>query len=86
MRCRTGIEGLDKMLNGGIPKGNSVLLYGGPGSGKTICSVQFILEGALKYDEKGVLILLEESAKRVTDYMISDGLDLEAAIMSEKIS
>jgi len=85
LRCRTGIEGLDKMLNGGIPKGNSVLLYGGPGSGKTICSVQFILEGAQKYDETGILILLEESAKRVTEYMVSVGLDLESAIMTEKV-
>ncbi len=85
MRCKTGIDGLDKMLKGGIPKGNSVLLYGGPGSGKTICSVQFILEGAKKYNEKGILILLEESAKRVAGYMAGVGLDLESAIVSENI-
>ena len=45
-RCRSGIEGLDKILNGGIPVGNSVLLTGACGTGKTTLSVEFLNFGA----------------------------------------
>ena len=41
----TGIEGLDELMNGGIPKGNIVLISGTPGTGKTIICFQFISEG-----------------------------------------
>ena len=42
----TGIPGLDYMLRGGIPEGSTVLLYGGPGSGKTILAIQYLCNGA----------------------------------------
>ena len=56
----TGIDGLDKMLEGGIPKGSTVLLVGGPGTGKTILSIQFLIKGIEKYSEKGIFVCLQE--------------------------
>ena len=45
-RILTDIDGLDKILNGGFPKGRTILLAGGPGCGKAIFSIQFITKGA----------------------------------------
>lgn len=43
---RSGIEGLDAVIDGGFPKGSLVLLAGPPGSGKTSFSAKFLVEGA----------------------------------------
>ena len=45
-RCLTGIEALDNILNGGIPKGNTVLITGSAGTGKTTLSIEFLVHGA----------------------------------------
>ncbi len=58
-RISTGVEGLDKMLNGGLLKDDVILFYGGPGTGKTIFGLHFIYEGATK-GEPGLIISLEE--------------------------
>ncbi len=59
-RTPTGIPGLDEMIGGGIPKGHTVLISGGPGTGKSTFAMQFLYNGAVKYDEPGVYISLEE--------------------------
>ena len=59
MRISTGIAGLDAMLGGGFTENRIMLVRGGPGSGKTIFSLQFILEGAEK-GERGVYVTFEE--------------------------
>lgn len=56
----TGISGLDQMLGGGLPEGYVVLLSGGPGSGKTIFSIQFLHHGVMN-GENGVYVSLDES-------------------------
>ncbi|HDM89065.1 MAG TPA: KaiC domain-containing protein [Candidatus Bathyarchaeota archaeon] len=58
-RIQTGIPGLDKILNGGIPRRNVVLLSGGPGTGKSIFGYQFLFNG-LTRGQSGVLVTLEE--------------------------
>jgi len=58
-RVSTGINGLDEMLGGGYPRNRIILVRGGPGSGKTIFSIQFIVDGAKK-GERGIYITLEE--------------------------
>lgn len=58
----TGIDGLDKMLNGGLPAGRSILLIGNPGSGKTILSFQFLCYGAT-HNEPGLYVSLDEDIK-----------------------
>jgi len=63
-RARTGIEGLDHMLGGGLPQSSVTLLRGGPGAGKTTLSMQFLAAGA-REGEKGLYITLEESVPEV---------------------
>ncbi|AAM01256.1 KaiC domain-containing protein [Methanopyrus kandleri] len=63
-RVSTGIPGMDEVLNGGIPERNAVLLTGGPGTGKTIFSQQFIWAG-LEEGEPGVFVTLEEHPVQV---------------------
>ncbi|MDP2973656.1 MAG: ATPase domain-containing protein, partial [Candidatus Diapherotrites archaeon] len=50
-RVKTGISGLDELIEGGIPKGSAVLVSGGTGTCKTIFSMQFAYNGALLYNE-----------------------------------
>ncbi|MFN3268575.1 MAG: ATPase domain-containing protein, partial [Zestosphaera sp.] len=63
-KIKSGIPGLDELLFGGIPKRNIVLISGGPGTGKTIMSHQFLYSG-LTYGEPGVLVTLEEHPVQV---------------------
>jgi circadian clock protein KaiC len=52
----TGIGGLDEITDGGLPKGRPTLISGSAGSGKTLMSMQFLAQGALRYDEPGVFV------------------------------
>jgi len=65
----TGIKGLDVLLRGGLPKGSTTLVSGTPGSGKTILSMQFLVNGYLQAKEKGFYISLEEDVDRMENYM-----------------
>jgi len=69
-RVKTGISGLDEMLNGGIPCGRHVALYGGPGSGKTSICFEFLYQGA-KMGENGLYITLEETSDDILENMKS---------------
>jgi circadian clock protein KaiC len=61
---KSGIEGLDAMLFGGFPKGNQVMIGGGPGAGKTLMSFEYLYHGA-KEGERGIFFALEEEPERV---------------------
>ena len=74
-RVRSGIPGLDELLNGGIPRRNIVLLSGGPGTGKTIFGQQYLYSG-LKMGEHGVLVALEEHPVQVRRNMAAFGWDV----------
>ena len=50
---RTGIRGLDEILLGGIPKGNTILVQGETGTGKTLFGTEFIYRGITRFDEPG---------------------------------
>ena len=60
-RVKTGIEGLDKALNGGIPYKNIVLISGGAGTGKSTLALQYLVNGATKFGEKGLYISTEQT-------------------------
>lgn len=60
-RSKTGIQGLDKALNGGFPEGNLVLLSGGAGTGKSTMAMQYLVNGATLYGEKGLYISTEQN-------------------------
>ncbi|MFN7991281.1 MAG: ATPase domain-containing protein [Candidatus Micrarchaeia archaeon] len=69
-RVKTGIAGMDEMLNGGIPTGRHVALYGGPGAGKTSFCFEFLYQGA-KMGENGLYITLEETQEDIIENMKS---------------
>ena len=64
-RVKTGIEGLDELIQGGIPEGSAVLVSGGSGTGKTIFGTQFIYNGATLYNEPGIYVSLETNLKNI---------------------
>src|SRR3989344_354375 len=73
----TGIEGLDELFTLGIPKGSSILVVGGPGSGKTIFCLQTLFEAA-KAGEKVFYITLEEKPERLKQHMRDFGMDIDS--------
>ena len=75
-RDKTGITGVDEILHGGIPERNVVLLSGGPGTGKTIFSQQFLWNG-LKMGEPGIYVALEEHPVQVRQNMAQFGWDVK---------
>ncbi len=76
IRVSTGIPNLDDLIEGGFKISNNVLVAGGPGSGKTIFAIQFILEG-LKKKEPGIYITFEEKKEKFYEDMSAFGWDLE---------
>jgi len=81
----TGIGGLDEITNGGLPKGRPTLIAGGAGSGKTLMSMQFLAQGALRYDEPGIFVAFEESAEELIKNFVSLGVNLEDLTSRKKI-
>ncbi|MEM5874692.1 MAG: ATPase domain-containing protein [Candidatus Aenigmatarchaeota archaeon] len=67
-RVSFGIKGLDKLIQGGVPEGSTILLTGSPGTGKTIFSIQFLVHGAM-IGENGLYLSMEEDVKRLKQYM-----------------
>ena len=64
-KAPTGITGFDEITGGGLPHGRTTLLVGGPGSGKTIFAVQFLVHGAKNCKEHGIFVAFEETSKRI---------------------
>ncbi|HEY1576333.1 MAG TPA: ATPase domain-containing protein [Terracidiphilus sp.] len=62
---KTGISGLDDILNGGIPRGNVILVEGAIGTGKTTIGVEFIFRGVSEFDEPGIIVLFEVSPDKL---------------------
>jgi KaiC/GvpD/RAD55 family RecA-like ATPase len=74
----TGIPGVDKILVGkGIPRGHTILVSGGPGSGKTTFAIQFLYIGATQHDEAGVYVTLDEDPDDIKKNMLKYGWDLK---------
>ena len=76
-RVKTGIQGLDELMGGGIPKGSLVLLSGLTGSGKTILALQYLING-VKRNEKGVFISFEQTKNDIVTQAACFGWDLES--------
>ena len=82
-RIKSGIPGLDEIIGGGFIKGHQILLAGNAGTGKTIFSCQFLLEG-VRNNEKGLYLTLEESPKSIIENMktFSWGKEFELYVLS----
>lgn len=64
-KAATGIPGLDEITGGGLPGGRTTLVLGGPGSGKTILALQFLVNGVRQFDEPGIFVAFEETSRRL---------------------
>src|SRR5689334_24411140 len=82
----TGIRGLDQVTHGGFPKSRTALVCGGPGTGKTVLGLEFLVRGALLYNEPGVCVALEETAEELVTNVASLGHDLPALIRAKKLA
>jgi circadian clock protein KaiC len=81
----TGIQGLDEITGGGLPKGRPTLICGGAGCGKTLLAMEFLVRGATQFNEPGVFVAFEENAKDLTKNVASLGFDLKDLISRKKI-
>jgi circadian clock protein KaiC len=72
----TGISGLDEITGGGLPKGRPTLIAGGAGCGKTLLSLEFLIKGAIEYNEPGVFVAFEEQTQELAMNVASLGFDL----------
>jgi circadian clock protein KaiC len=95
-RCQTGIEGLDNVLGGGIPRGNMVLIAGSVGTGKTTLSLEFLVRGAERHERSLFLSVTEASEKLIQNLstfeffrqeLISDGslVFVDVPVLYEKL-
>ncbi len=81
----TGISGLDELLGGGIPIRHTVSVFGGPGTGKTTLAMQFLCNGASKYDEPGIFISLDESPSDLKKHMSVYGWNMDELEKKKKL-
>ena len=84
-KAATGIQGLDEITHGGFPKGRPSLVCGSAGSGKTLLAMEFLVRGALQFDEPGVFVSFEEDIKDLIENVASLGFDLDALIANRKL-
>ncbi len=85
-KAPTGIKGLDEITRGGLPKGRPTLVCGGPGSGKTLLALTFLVNGARHFDEPGVLLSFEENGDEMASDVASLGFDLPELIRAKKLA
>jgi circadian clock protein KaiC len=84
-KCLTGIQGLDEITGGGLPRGRPTLVCGGAGCGKTLLAAEFLVRGAVQFGELGVFMAFEETEKELKANVASLGFDLAGLIRRKKI-
>jgi circadian clock protein KaiC len=85
-KARTGIAGLDQITEGGLPQGRPTLVCGGPGCGKTLMAMEFLIRGATQFGEPGVFMAFEETGEELAQNVRSLGFDLDALVEQKKIA
>src|SRR3989338_7705709 len=84
-KCPTGIQGLDEITFGGLPKGRPTLVCGGAGCGKTLFAMEFLYRGAVEFNEPGVFMAFEEKEKDLTDNFASLAFEVRSLIKQKKL-
>jgi circadian clock protein KaiC len=82
----SGINGLDEITHGGLPRGRPTLICGATGCGKTLMSMEFLVRGATQFNEPGVFIAFEETPEELAQNVRSLGFDLEKLVADKKIA
>jgi len=85
-RVKTGIPGLDEIINGGIPEGQTVLVSGSAGAGKTILASNYIYNGAKKFSDPCIYLSFEEAPESIRRNALAFGWDFAPLEKDEKIS
>ena len=84
-KAPTGIQGLDEITGGGFPRGRPTLICGSAGAGKTLLATEFLVRGAIEYNEPGVFMAFEETATELAQNVRSLGFDLEKLEKEKKL-
>ncbi len=82
----TGIQGVDDITNGGLPKSRPTLVCGNAGCGKSLFAAEFLYRGATEYNEPGLLVSFEESENEIIANVASLGFDFKKLIAQKKLS
>jgi KaiC/GvpD/RAD55 family RecA-like ATPase len=80
---KTGIDGLDDILNGGIVRNSTTLVSGNPGAGKSLLGLQFVYNGVDQFDEQGIYLSFEENEEDLREAAESIGFDRWAEYVDE---
>ncbi len=86
LKCPTGIKGFDEITEGGLPRNRTTLIVGGPGSGKTIFGIDFLIHGVTDYDEPGIFLSFEETKEELYKDVASLNLNLQGLVSQNKIA
>lgn len=81
----TGIQGLDEITYGGLPRGRPTLVSGAPGCGKTLLGMEFLVHGAVQFNEPGVFLAFEETGEELSKNFVSLGFDVAALVSAKKL-
>jgi circadian clock protein KaiC len=81
----TGIQGLDEITGGGLPRGRPTLVCGSAGCGKTLLAMEFLVRGATQFDEPGVFMFFEETEEELAANVASLGFDLPTLVRRKRI-
>ena len=84
-KCPTGIQGLDEITGGGLPRGRPTLICGGAGCGKTLLAAEFLVRGTTQFDEPGVFMSFEETEPELRANVASLGFELAALVRRKQI-
>ncbi|HEY7313940.1 MAG TPA: circadian clock protein KaiC [Gemmataceae bacterium] len=84
-KATTGIQGLDEITGGGLPRGRPTLVCGSAGCGKTLLAMEFLVRGAMQFGEPGVFLAFEETTEELTQNVRSLGFDLDALTDQNKL-
>jgi len=84
-KAPTGVQGLDEITGGGFPRGRPTLICGSAGAGKTLLSMEFLVCGAIEYNEPGVFMAFEETASELAQNVRSLGFDLDDLARKKKL-
>ena len=84
-KCPTGIKGFDEITEGGLPRNRITLISGGPGSGKTLLGIDFLVNGVIEHKERGVFMSFEETEDELYQDVASLNMDFPGLVAKNEI-